>query len=282
MTDRYAVVGNPIAHSMSPDIHMAFALEVGHDLVYERIIAPLDGFVALVDSLRRSGTKGINITMPFKLEAFEYANHLTCRAQLAGAVNTMKFDQTTSDEEVFADNTDGAGLVSDIMNNLKHKIVDRSILVIGAGGAARGVMGALIDENPKSISIFNRTNHKAAELAQRLLNLNSAVDIEALNKEQLFARQFDIVINATSASLENTLPQVPPTIFAPHGLAYDMVYGKGTTPFLKMAAASRATIADGLGMLVEQAAEAFFVFRGVRPKTAPVIAAVRQRIASVS
>ena len=282
MSDRYAVVGNPIAHSLSPEIHMAFAREVGHDIVYERIIAPHDGFVALVDCLRGEGAKGINITMPFKLEAFKYANKHTLRAQLAGAANTLKFDRTISDDEVFADNTDGAGLVRDILNNLKHEIVDRTILIIGAGGAARGVMGALIDKNPKSISISNRTSHKASELAQRLSNHSAAVDIEALNKEQLLTRQFDIVINATSASFENTQPQVPPTIFAPDGLAYDMVYGKGTTPFLKMAAQSKTKMADGLGMLVEQAAEAFFVFRGVRPKTTSVIAAVRQRIASAS
>ncbi len=282
MSDRYAVVGNPIAHSLSPEIHQAFARALGHEIVYEQMLAPLDGFSTLVGALRSEGIKGINVTMPFKLEAFEYASRCTLRAQLAGAANTLKFDATGAYGPVFADNTDGAGLVRDIINNLQHEMVDRSILVIGAGGAARGVMGALMDENPKSISISNRTIHKATELARRFSNINSAVTIEALDEQQLIARQFDIVINATSASFENTLPQVPPTIFAPAGLAYDMVYGRGATPFLNMAAKSNATIADGLGMLVEQAAEAFLVFRSVRPKTESVIAAVRQRIQSIS
>ena len=280
MTDRYAVIGNPVAHSLSPDIHMAFACEVGHYIVYERIIAPLDGFVARVDSLRSGGTKGINVTLPFKLEAFEYASRHTLRAQLAGAVNTLKFDPTAIDGTVLGDNTDGAGLVRDIIHNLKYEIANRRVLVIGAGGAARGVMGALIDENPNSISIVNRTIHKAEEVARLNSAINSAVKIEALDAEQLAPRQFDIVINATSASLTNSLPPVPATIFANGSLAYDMMYGKKTTPFLMMAAKADATVVDGLGMLVEQAAEAFYVWRGVRPKTASVIATIRQKLQS--
>lgn len=282
MTDRYAVVGNPVAHSLSPDIHIAFACELGHNIVYERIIAPLDGFVALVDSLRSGGTKGINVTLPFKLEAFEYAHRRTLRAQLAGAANTLKFDAMATDGTVSADNTDGVGLVRDIIKNLKFEISGRRVLVIGAGGAARGVMGALIDENPNLISIANRTIHKAEEMALRTTGVNSAVKIEALDPEQLASRQFDIVINATSASLNNSLPPLPTSIFANGSLAYDMMYGKETTPFLMMAAKADATAVDGLGMLVEQAAEAYYVWRGVRPKTASVIATIRQNLKSCS
>ncbi len=271
MTDRYAVIGHPVAHSQSPEIHASFARMTGQSLRYERLLAPLDGFVETIESFRQSGARGANITLPFKLDAFEYANDVSARARAAGAVNTLKFDGA----RIVGDNTDGIGLCRDIVENLQTPIEGARILLLGAGGAARGAIGQILDSHPQQLCIVNRTWSKAAELADRF---NSMGSVTATPIEDLVAQHFDIVINATSASLGNSMPAMPANCFAVGGLAYDMVYGKGITPFMAEATRAGARISDGLGMLVEQAAEAFFIWRGVRPATADVINAIRARM----
>jgi shikimate dehydrogenase len=263
MTDRYAVIGNPIAHSRSPDIHALFACEFGCDLSYTRLLAPLGQFRETVESLRTGGARGANVTVPFKFEAFQYATTLTARARQSGAVNTLTFEG----HSVVGDNTDGVGLTRDILVNLGVALAGARVLLVGAGGAAYGVVGALVDAEPATLAITNRTEVKATDLAAKYLH----ADVRALPPSALAREQFDVVINATSASLSDALPLVPPACFAPSALAYDMVYGKGQTAFLGVAASAGARTADGVGMLAEQAAEAFFVWRGVRPNTGPVI-----------
>ena len=269
MTDRYAVVGNPIAHSKSPLIHAEFALQTGQDLSYTTLLAPLDGFVATVNAFRAEGGKGLNVTVPFKQEAWKLATRLTERAQLAQAVNTLKFE----DGEIVGDNTDGAGLVRDITLNLGFKIQGKRILLMGAGGAARGVILPLLKEYPALFAIANRTPAKAHELAQLFLVHG---DISSGEYDSLAGCHFDLIINATSSSLSDELPPLPAGVFSPGSLAYDMMYGKGLTPFLLFAQThGAAQFADGLGMLVEQAAESFFLWRGVRPDTQHVMAKLK-------
>ena len=263
MTDRYVVFGNPIAHSKSPRIHGLFAAQTGQDMAYETCLAPLDGFAATVTQFRATGGKGGNVTVPFKEEAFRLCTRLSERAQAAGAVNTMNF----SGDEILGDNTDGAGLVADIRRNLGMIITGKRVLLLGAGGAARGVIQPLMAEKPAQLLIANRTEGKATALACEFSGCAAAgfTDIDGT---------FDIVINATSAGLSNDALPIAGSVFAPGALAYDMMYGK-TTPFLQLATAHGAVCADGLGMLVEQAAEAFFVWRGVRPDTGPVLDLLR-------
>jgi len=269
MTDRYAVIGNPIAHSKSPLIHAEFARQTGENITYMAILAPLDGFANTLNQFREEGGKGLNVTVPFKVEAFSLATTLTERASLAQAVNTIKFNNGIT----LGDNTDGAGLVRDIQENLHCPLQGQRILLMGAGGAARGVMLPLLNQNPLSITIANRTPEKATELQQQFSSYGT---VEGGGYESLAGREFDIVINATSSSLSNDLPPLPTGVFAQGALAYDMMYGKGLTPFLEFAKAQGAAkLADGLGMLVEQAAESFFVWRGVRPATQPVIALLK-------
>ena len=267
MTDRYAVIGNPVAHSKSPEIHSIFARETGQDIAYERILAPLDRFSATINAFRDGGGKGANVTVPFKLEAFGFTRTRSSRATACGAVNTMRFDA----DGVYGDNTDGVGLVRDIERNLGVRINGRQILLLGAGGAARGVVGDLLNAGAARVTVANRTHARAEKIATTMRHAGA---IEALQLDALHRRAFDIVINATSASLANELPSVPESCFTGVTLAYDMVYGRDT-PFLALAARTGARAADGLGMLVEQAAEAFYVWRGVRPSTAPVIAQMR-------
>ncbi len=268
MTDRYAVIGHPVAHSLSPDIHAAFARAGSQDMSYERLLAPLDGFAQTVARFRADGGKGANVTVPFKEEAFRLADRLSERARSAGAVNTLRYDE----QGLFGDNTDGAGLVADLGNNLQLELAGRRILLLGAGGAARGVLQPLLEQQPKDLVIANRTLEKAQLLAA------ISPRLQACGFGELSGRQFDIVINATSASLSGEVPPLPDGLFAPGALAYDMMYGKGETAFLAWARVhGAARTADGLGMLVEQAAEAFFLWRGVRPDTAPVLAMLRAR-----
>lgn len=269
MPDLYAVFGNPIAHSKSPLIHAEFARQTGQDLVYEARLAPLDGFAAAVDAFRAEGGKGANVTVPFKGEAFRYATALTARARLAEAVNTLKFEPAG----VLGDNTDGIGLVRDITLNLGEPVRGRRVLLMGAGGAARGVLSPLLDEEPALLFIANRTPERAEALAARFAALGP---VRGGGYEALGGQRFDLVINATSASLEDALPPLPESVFAPGALAYDMMYGR-QTPFMAFAREHGARACDGLGMLVEQAAESFFLWRGVRPETAPVIALLRGR-----
>ncbi len=270
MSERYAVFGNPIAHSKSPQIHAAFARQTKQDLCYEALLAPVDGFAIAVDAFRAEGGRGANVTVPFKQVAYQYATQLTERARLAQAVNTLQFDA----ERVLGDNTDGAGLVQDIQENLDFGIAGKRVLLMGAGGAARGVLLPLLACHPKSLTIANRTLNKARDLAQHFASHGT---VQACAYTGLAGFQFDLVINATSSSLNDTLPPLPPHLFAPAALAYDLMYGQGLTPFLAFAEQQQAQfLADGLGMLVEQAAESFYLWRGVRPETLPVIAQFRK------
>jgi len=267
MTDRYAVVGNPVAHSRSPAIHAEFARQTAQDMTYTRLLAPLDGFARTVEAFRAEGGKGLNVTLPFKGEAFGLATERTARALSAQAVNTLRFD----DHRVLGDNTDGAGLVRDILVNLALPLEGRHVLLVGAGGAASGVIQALLDSGIETLVIANRTVERARELAERFGGKARPCGLDALGETR-----FDVVVNATSASLSGDAPALAPGVFAPGCLAYDMMYGKGETPFLAAArAAGAGRLADGLGMLVEQAAESFEVWRGVRPRTAPVLAMLR-------
>jgi shikimate dehydrogenase len=267
MPDRYAVIGHPVAHSKSPDIHARFAAQTNQQLTYERLLAPLDGFAATALSFMEQGGKGANVTVPFKLEAHALATELTERAQAAGAVNTLKFDGSV----ILGDNTDGVGLVTDIMRNAGVSIRHRRMLLLGAGGAARGVMLPLLNEEPSELVIANRTLSKATELAKQFAGQGNihASDFASIRD------RFDIIINATSASLASDMPPIAPAAFGADSLAYDMMYGKEPTVFMRFAAQHGAIARDGLGMLVEQAAESFYVWRGVRPDTAPVFAELR-------
>ena len=272
--DRYAVIGNPVAHSKSPLIHAAFARQTGQKLSYEALLAPLDGFAATVMEFRRAGGRGMNVTVPFKLEAHALATALSARAQAAGAVNTLEF---RPDGTVFGDNTDGAGLVRDLTDNLACPLSGRAVLLLGAGGAARGALLPLLRRSPSRLAVANRTAERAEDLARRFAAEAGGCVLSACGYPALAGEAFDVVINATSASLSDEAPLLPPGLYAPGALAYDMMYGKGDTPFLAAARADGAArLADGLGMLVEQAAESFQLWRGLRPDTAPVLAALRE------
>jgi len=268
--DRYAVIGHPVAHSKSPFIHSAFAKQTGQNLTYERLLAPLDGFVSTVRAFVEQGGKGLNVTLPFKVEAHALADALTARARSAGAVNTLKI----ADGRILGDNTDGAGLVTDIECNAAVVLGDKKILLLGAGGAARGAILPLLGSKPASLTIANRSVEKAEQLAREFAPFAA---IEVCGFTALHGK-FDIVINATSASLGNELPPVPAGVFGPATLAYDMMYGKQPTVFLTFARQHGATIRDGLGMLVEQAAESFYLWRGVRPRTGKIFAVLRATI----
>ena len=273
--DRYAVIGHPIAHSKSPRIHAAFARQTGQALCYEAILAPLDGFSASVHAFRAAGGRGMNVTVPFKLEAFALADQHTPRARAAGAVNTLSFNS----EGILGDNTDGAGLVRDLSVHLGCTLKGRRILLLGAGGAARGALLPLLDEQPAVLTIANRTPHKAEELASRFADSAASTQLHACGFEALAGQQFDLVINATAASLADAAPALPGGLYAPGALAYDMMYGRDDTPFIAAARAEGATrTADGLGMLVEQAAESFALWRGVRPDSSAVLAELRREL----
>jgi len=266
MTDLYAVIGNPIGHSKSPLIHSMFAEATGQDLAYLAIEAPLGGFSGRVDRFRSEGGRGLNVTVPFKLDACAYATDLSEAARLAGAANAMKFEGGRA----FAENFDGIGLVSDIERNLGFGLAGKRILVIGAGGAARGALHPLLMKKPALVVVANRTPGKATALAERFTVYGEVVAASSADLRRL--PPFDLIVNATSASLSGEQPPVPASSFAEGGLAYDMVYGKGLTPFLRVAQSASARLADGVGMLVEQAAEAFAWWRGVRPDARSVIA----------
>lgn len=268
MTDFYAVIGNPIEHSKSPVIHHAFAELTHQDIQYECVLAPLDNFAGTVHTLIAQGFKGANVTVPFKLEAFALAQRLTERAQDAGAVNTLIFTQ----EGIIGDNTDGVGLVRDITENLGVSIKGKRVLLIGAGGASEGVLHPLLAAQPELLIITNRTLDKALNMVKRVEARDEMlyVSVNAHAFDDLAGQQFDIVINATSAGLTDSQLPLPEDIFASGALAYDMMYGR-VTPFMAFAHQHGASVVDGLGMLIEQAAEAFYLWRGVRPDTAPVI-----------
>lgn len=268
--DAYVVIGNPIAHSKSPEIHAQFAVQTGEALSYERLLAPLQGFKAAVKVFIVNGGKGANVTVPFKLEAHALADRLTDRARLAGAVNTLKFEGGA----ILGDNTDGAGLVVDIVRNAGIALAGKRVLLLGAGGAARGALLPLLEQRPAELVLANRTHAKAQELAAQFTEYGTLVAAEYVKLEGAF----DVIINATSASLAADVPPVPASVFSRTTLAYDMMYGKQPTVFMEFAAQHGALVRDGLGMLVEQAAEAFLLWRGVRPETAGVFAALRTQL----
>jgi shikimate dehydrogenase len=269
MADRYAVIGNPVAHSKSPLIHAAFARQTGEAIEYGTLLAPPRGFAQAVANFRAGGGKGLNVTVPFKFDALAFAEELTARARSAGAVNTLNF----SDGKVLGDNTDGVGLIRDIRDNLSCRIAGCRVLLMGAGGAAHGVAQPLAAERPAALMIANRTAVRAETLAGELrAGMPESETVITGGGYDALAGEFDIVINATAASLDGDVPPLPAHVFASHALAYDMMYGSEPTPFLRFAAQRGVDrLADGVGMLVEQAAESFFVWRGVRPETAPVI-----------
>jgi shikimate dehydrogenase len=269
MADQYAVIGNPIGHTKSPLIHGLFATQTGQAIEYTAIEGPLatrEGFAGTVKAFIAAGGKGMNVTAPFKLHAFEMADERSERAALAGAVNAMKFD----DGRIIAENFDGVGLVRDIEVNLHRPMAGKRVLILGAGGAVRGALLPFLAARPAQLAVANRDVAKAAALVR---HVGSGGSLSACGYDDLAALgQFDFVVNATSASLTGQLPPVPPSAFSATGTAYELAYGKGLTPFLRLAReAGVQGVADGVGMLVEQAAEAFAWWRGVRPQTAGVI-----------
>jgi shikimate dehydrogenase len=270
--DLYCVMGNPVGHSKSPWIHARFAQLTGQDLRYEKRLVPLDGFAQAVQAFRVEGGKGCNVTVPFKFQSPSLATRQSARAQLAQACNTLRFDGA----EVFADNTDGVGLVSDIVHNAGVQLAGRDVLLIGAGGAAAGVLGPLIEARPGRVVVANRTQPKAASLIERHSSLarREGVDLSAPPLAQV-REGFDVVVNATATSMSGAAVPVPPSVLKPGTLACDMMYGPAAQGFIDWAGRHGAVPRDGLGMLVEQAAEAFLVWRGVRPPSAQVLAELR-------
>jgi shikimate dehydrogenase len=268
--DRYAVMGNPIAHSKSPMIHRLFAEQTGERLSYDKLLVPLDGFAAAVAAFQKDGGKGLNVTVPFKQEAWALVDGRSERAELAGAVNTILFE---ADGRRFGDNTDGVGLVRDLRENHQTLLTRKRVLLVGAGGAVRGLLPALLQELPAEVVIANRTRSRAEELAAAF---SGSIPIAATDFADLGGERFDVVINGTSSGLSGEVPPLPADTVA-GSVCYDMLYGDAPTPFLRWAAEHGASrVIDGLGMLVEQAAEAFFLWRGVSPDTAPVIATLRK------
>jgi shikimate dehydrogenase len=270
--DRYAVIGNPISHSLSPAIHSHFARQLGEPLEYAALLAPLDDFAGAARRFFDGGGRGANVTLPFKLDAFRFAGRVSERARLAGAANLLAME----DDGIRADNTDGIGLVADLVENLGVALEGSRILIVGAGGAARGVIAPLLEAAPQRIVIANRTAERARELAQRFA-AKGRVDAAAL--DAIPEEDFDLVLNATSTSTRGEPLALPDRTLRAGALAYDMAYGPGAASFLARARAHGMKATDGLGMLVEQAAESFRQWRGKRPATAEILAELRSRSA---
>ena len=272
--DRYAVMGNPVAHSLSPRIHALFARQTGQAMVYSAIYVELDRFARALDEFQSEGGKGLNVTLPFKHEAWALCRQRSARAQRAGAVNTVLFQP---DGTRYGDTTDGVGLVRDLLLNHGAELTGRGVLLLGAGGAARGVLEPLLEQRPARLRIANRTAEKATALAREFSDLGP---VQGGGLNDLGAERFDLIVNATAASLQGQVPPLPDSVLAEGGLCYDMMYGAAPTVFMRWALAHGAGKAvNGLGMLVEQAAESFYLWRGLRPATAPVIAAIREALA---
>ncbi|MEH6548560.1 MAG: shikimate dehydrogenase [Pseudomonadales bacterium] len=273
MTDVYAVFGNPIAHSKSPLIHAAFARQTDQEIAYERQLVAVGEFASAARAFFEAGGKGLNITQPFKLDAYEYADKLTRGARQAGAVNTLIMGE---DGTVLGETTDGVGMVRDIMVNQTWQMADKRILLLGAGGAVRGVLGPILGERPQQLTVANRTPLKAEQLAR---GFAAEGNIAGCGFDELEGQEFDLVINGTSASLAGEMPPLPDGLLAPAAYCYDMMYGAEPTVFLAWARQQGAAgWVDGLGMLVEQAAESFTLWRAVRPDTATVIADMRAQL----
>ena len=281
--DRYFVLGNPVAHSHSPFIHAAFAAQTQQQLVYDRRLCPLDGFDEAVRALAADTAggpvRGCNVTVPFKLQALRLAGQVSARARLAGAANVLSFDP----QGWQADNTDGAGLVQDLTQHAQWDVRGQRVLLIGAGGAAAGVMGPLLACNPSQLVVANRTAEKALHLvdSHRHCAAAAGAELQAAPLDQP-GEGFDLVINASASSLAGAALPVPDAVLRPGGLAVDLMYGPAAEPFLAWARSRGAVARDGLGMLVEQAAEAFWLWRGVRPETPPVLQALRQKVEAAS
>jgi len=275
---RYAVVGHPVAHSQSPFIHAAFAAQTGEPVRYERLLCPLDGFAATVREFASGGASGCNVTMPFKFEAFELVAKTTPRARVAAACNTLRFDA----DGWLGDNTDGAGLVRDIERNAGVALGGARVLLIGAGGGAAGALGALLASGASEVVVANRSVDKARALVERHLQALASATSARVRATPLAGcgEGFDVVVNATATSVAGAAIPVAATVLRRGGLALDMMYGPAAAPFVAWAEAHGANGRDGLGMLVEQAAEAFLLWRGVEPETAPVLRALRTRIAA--
>ncbi|CAM2149596.1 Shikimate dehydrogenase (NADP(+)) [Pararobbsia alpina] len=274
--DRYVVIGNPIAHSKSPWIHARFAAQTGEAVAYDRLLAPVDAFVSTVRAFIEQGGRGLNVTVPFKLEAHAFADRLSPRAAAAGAVNTLKVE---ADGSVSGDNTDGVGLVRDIEQNLGVTLAGKRVLLLGAGGAARGVVLPLVDAGVLEVAIVNRTASKAIELAATFEGTRARV---YGGSADIANGAFDVIVNATAGSLGGEVPSYGVESVGAETLAYDMMYSAQPTVFMRDAAARGARVADGLGMLVEQAAESFAIWRGVRPDSATVLAELRAMLAAPS
>ena len=279
--DSYCVIGNPVAHSRSPWIHARFAELTGQPVHYDRALVPLDGFADFVRDFAAQGGKGCNITVPFKLQAAELATSASDRVRLAGAANTL----VLSADGIHADNTDGLGIVADITRNAGVQIAGCDVLLLGAGGAAAGALGSLIEQKPQRIAVVNRTHAKAQALVAQHAALAALykVELSAYERSGLEAdltQNFDIIINATASSLTGADVPAPASVLHARSLAYDMMYGPAAKPFLDWASSHGALARDGLGMLVEQAAESFTLWRGVRPPSAQVLAELRALLQS--
>ena len=270
--DRYAVVGNPVAHSLSPRIHASFAAQTVQEISYAAIELPLDAFATGISDLQQKGFSGVNVTVPFKREAWELCNHLSARARDAGAVNTLSFQ---NDGGIVGDNTDGVGLIRDLTDNLGVAIEGKKILLLGAGGAVRGILGPILALSPNRLSIANRTPQKAVALAR---DFEKFGEIHAITYATLGPASYDLIINGTAAGLSNQVPPIPDSVLGENTVCYDLMYSiSDTTAFVEWALARGVKQAfDGRGMLVEQAAEAFHVWRGIQPRTAEVIRSLGQ------
>lgn len=271
MSDRYAVIGHPISHSKSPLIHSRFAAQTRQDMIYEALLAPLDDFAGSVRTFIAAGGRGANVTVPFKEQAWQLATRLTPRAQAAGAVNTLSFENG----EILGDNTDGTGLTRDIRDHLATHIAGQRVLLLGAGGAARGCLLPLLDERPARLTLANRTPARAAALVDEFARHTPAGIVFEHRAIDALNGPYDLIINATAAGLSDQALALPDSLFTPQTLAYDMLYGRDTA-FLQQARRCGARTADGLGMLIEQAAEAFYIWRGLRPDTASLRTELRQ------
>jgi len=268
--DRYAVFGNPIKQSKSPAIHAMFAEQCSQAILYRAVKVEPDGFVRAATHFFTEGGCGLNVTVPFKQEAFAFAHQLSARASRAGAVNVLT---RTADGTIYGENTDGVGLIRDLIANLGWTVEGSRVLLVGAGGAARGVLEPLLRERPQELLIVNRTGARATQLAREFADLGP---LEGGAFDLIGVRQFDLVINATSAGLSGAVPELPGTLLTERSCCYDMVYGAEPTPFMRWSAHHAAwAVADGLGMLVEQAAESFYIWRNRRPETGPVINRLR-------
>ncbi|MBQ8707185.1 MAG: shikimate dehydrogenase [Succinivibrionaceae bacterium] len=266
---QFYVLGNPIGHSRSPFIHRSFAASLGHELSYEAMLVPLDGFAAVVEKMKREGFSGCNVTVPFKEQAFALSDELSDRARFAGAVNTLAYDGS----RLYGDNTDGEGLVQDLLRK-KVMLEGARILVLGAGGAAKGILAPLLARNPSRLHIANRTAEKAVKLADHVRDV-AGCPVTGGGFGDI-AGQFDLIVNATSASISGQVPPLPEESCGSRTFAYDLMYAPEDTPFVSWAKGRGLAASDGLGMLVEQAAESYLLWCGARPETSGLIEALRR------